>query len=151
VRFALVLLVLLGACERDYDDSLFRCDALRGCPEGQGCVGGRCRRGGVAGAVACGPGGTCTGEQQCCIDNANPPRCIPAGDECAGISAICDGTADCQPGDSCCDGVIAACQSSCQGASVVCTTNTDCPSAEPNCCVTPDYPWGFCQFRTCEP
>jgi len=148
VRFALVLLVMVGACQRDYDNSLFRCDVLRGCPEGQGCIGGRCRRAGVSGEVACGPGGTCTGEQQCCVDNTNPPRCIPAGDECAGYSAICDGPADCQADDECCDGNIAACRSECGELTNICTVDADCPSGYPHCCID-SYPWGTCQFRTC--
>jgi len=141
---------MLGACERDYADTLFLCDAERGCPDDQSCVGGRCRRGGAAGEVACGPGGTCTAEQQCCVDSANPPRCIPAGDECPGYGAICDGPADCQASDDCCDGDIASCRASCGNKSAVCAVDADCPSGEPHCCNDGDYPWGFCQLFACD-
>lgn len=151
MRFALALLCMLCACERDYGETLFKCDAKRGCPPDQACVGGRCRRGGASGQVACGQGGTCSPDQQCCADLTNPPRCIPAGDECPGYGAICDGPLDCASGDSCCDGAIAACLETCGNKSAVCTVDTDCPSGEPHCCISDDYPWGYCQFRACEP
>jgi hypothetical protein len=149
VRIALALLVMLGACEPDYSETAFLCDQSARCPTGQLCMAGRCRRGGAVGEIACGAGGTCTPEQQCCVDSSNPPRCIPAADVCPnGYGALCDGLADCQLGDACCDGDLTYCRASC--ATTVCTVDADCPSGEPHCCIDPTVvPWGSCQFYSC--
>ena len=148
---ALALLVLLGACAPDYSDTAFLCDQSKKCPKGQTCESGRCRRGGITGSVACGVAGACSGAQQCCVDNTNPPRCIPAGDTCSGYGAVCDGLADCQSGDACCDGDLAYCRASCgESISTVCTVDADCPSGYPHCCIDAAVtPWGYCQFRAC--
>jgi hypothetical protein len=150
VRIVLVLLVALAACEPDYSDTAFLCDPDRDCPPDQLCEAGRCRRGGVAGSVACGAGVACTGAEQCCVDGNNPPRCIPAADTCPGIAALCDGLADCPSGDQCCDGDLTYCRASCGDTLyAICTVDTDCPSSDPHCCFTTGAPWGRCEFRAC--
>ncbi|MBA3452249.1 MAG: hypothetical protein H0T42_04015 [Deltaproteobacteria bacterium] len=154
MRTALALLFVLTACEPDYADTAFRCDATHGCPSEQSCEGGRCRRGGMVGEVFCGAGGTCTGSQQCCVDGDNPPRCIPAGDTCPnGYGALCDGLADCQSGDVCCDGALVYCRAACEELAYrICTLDADCPSSEPHCCfgdAGAAVPWGTCAFRAC--
>ena len=142
---------MVAGCEPDYSETAFLCDVTHGCSEQQACVGGRCRRGGAAGTVGCGVGGVCTPEQQCCVDSSNPPRCIPAGDECPGYGALCDGIGDCQQGDACCYGLLTYCHAECKLPMVytVCTVDPDCPSAEPHCCPDADVPWGYCQFGAC--
>lgn len=149
MRIALALLVTLAACQPDYSDTAFLCDATHGCPDGQTCLSGRCRRGNVIPVIACGPGVTCTNGEQCCVDGTNPPRCIAGGDACPGYGAVCDGSADCQTGDTCCyGGDLTYCRAECI-SSVVCTEDLDCPSSEPRCCPDADVVWGYCQFAPC--
>ena len=139
----------LAACgEVDTAGTVFRCDERRGCPDDQTCVFGRCRRGGVAGEVGCG-GATCSAMEQCCVDSVNPPRCIPAGEVCPGVGALCDGLEDCQAGDRCCSAKLGACHETCDD--VACTTAEACPSDEPHCCPNPGTPtpWGECRFAPC--
>lgn len=146
---ALVLSCLaLAACgDVDTTGTTFRCDDQRGCPADQACVFGRCRRGGVAGEIACGAA-TCSVMEQCCVDAINPPRCIPAGDVCPGLGALCDGVEDCQAGDRCCSAELGACHAACDV--VACTTAEDCPSDLPHCCPNPlETPWGACSFSPC--
>ena len=146
---ALLLGCLVASCAPDYDHSAFRCDPDHGCPSGQSCIGGRCRRG-VPGdaSVACG-GATCdVAMQQCCADGNNAPRCIRAGDECPGPGALCDGPGDCLGDESCCgDSQTVACFTSCKR--YVCVTGADCPSKAPNCCPGEDVPWGECSNDGC--
>lgn len=142
VRGLLLSLVIgLAGCSPDTTNTAFQCDASHGCPTGQSCVAGRCRRGGVTGEVECGVE-TCTGAQMCCVDSINPPRCIEAGMDCVGIGALCDGLEDCQAGDACCAGDTQACGVDCE--TTACLDDDDCPSTEPHCCTT-DTPFWECR------
>ena len=143
-----VVLALLAGCAPDYEHTAFRCDAEHGCPAGQECLVGRCRRGAPTGdGVVCGTA-TCDLTQQCCLDLFNPARCIAAGDVCPGTSALCDGVEDCQAGDRCCTGGSSvSCDASCDDA--VCRDAADCPSTAPNCCPSDTTPWGECSPLTC--
>lgn len=156
-RLLVFVLGVASACAPDASDTAFRCDTDRGghhgCPSGQGCVYGRCRRGGATGMVECGAE-TCTERQQCCVDGTNPPRCIAADATCPGIAALCDDRADCASGDYCCGGETTACGGSC--AVVTCLDGVlDCPSDSPNCCFDTalsglDVPWGSCSPLPCD-
>lgn len=144
-------MIVLAGCEPDYSATAFRCDSDRGgtrdCPDDQTCVSGRCRRGGVTAPVACGMAGTCSVEQQCCYDDDNGARCLPAGDVCPGKAALCDGKTDCAGGDGCCNDRTTACGLTCE--TYACALNADCPSEVPNCCRQFDVPWGECQLSGC--
>jgi hypothetical protein len=142
-----VVLVLLVACAPDTSNTAFLCDESHACPTGQTCTGGRCRRGSGGDGVAC-MGATCSPEQQCCVDGVNAPRCIPAGDTCAGSGALCDGLEDCQSGDFCCSDTLTRCEPQCT-FDAVCLQGSDCPSASPNCCFGSDVPWGTCSDLPC--
>jgi len=144
---ALWILALVASCAPDYGHTAFRCDGERGCPAGQTCYTGRCRRGAPTGdGVGCGAL-TCDASQQCCVDSLNPPRCIAASDVCPGTAALCDGSEDCRAGDRCCaDGDTVFCDASC--GHYACRDGADCPSTEPNCC-TADTPWGLCSKLGC--
>jgi hypothetical protein len=143
-------MLLAIACEPGYRDTAFRCDTdrggERGCPDDQGCAYGRCRRGDAVGEVACGSAGTCTVEQQCCVDETGAAGCVAAGEACPGRSALCDGPADCAAGDTCCNGETTACGASCEQAA--CVTDDDCPSAQ-HCCDQPGVPWRACAETAC--
>jgi len=76
----------VAACEPDLDGTAFLCDATHGCPDGQSCIAGRCRRVAPT-AIDCG-GMTCVPDQQCCSDPDNGNRCIGATDVCPGSSAL---------------------------------------------------------------
>lgn len=145
---ALWIITLIASCAPDYGHTAFRCDASHDCPAGQSCFAGRCRRGEPTGdGVACGAT-SCDATQQCCLDLFNPARCIAAGDACAGISALCDGSEDCQPGDRCCaDGGTAFCDASC--GEYACRDAADCPPSAPSCCTLGDVPWGLCSRLGC--
>jgi hypothetical protein len=146
VRGVVLCLLLLG-CEPDFSNTSFQCDDQHGCPEHQNCIAGRCRRGSTTGdGVVCDTA-TCDITQQCCLDNFNPPRCIPAGDVCEGTSALCDGVEDCDPGDHCCSATLTTCGASCM--TTACRTAVDCPSEEPNCCAVMDQPWSECSTFPC--
>lgn len=144
---ALSILMLVAGCEPDYAHSAFRCDdAGHGCPAGQLCRAGRCRRGEPTGdGVGCGSA-HCDVTQQCCVDES--PRCAPAGDSCPGTTVLCDGSGDCQLGDHCCaDGHTVFCDQTCEH--YACRVDGDCPLAAPNCCdVTPGLP-GECSRTGC--
>ena len=150
-------LVAVAACTPDTANTAFRCDTdrggSRGCPSGQSCESGRCRRGGAVGTVLCGSA-TCTTEQQCCVDAANPPRCIAADASCPGAGALCDQRADCAAGDYCCSGETTACGGTC-GEAACLDAVLDCPSQAPNCCFGKDMtldlalPWGRCSNDPC--
>lgn len=148
-----------AACyaEPDYDGTRFRCDAVRGCPPGQTCIGGFCTTvdggtmpfpDGGAGSVSCDTA-TCASPQHCCVDFINPPRCIPAGASCGGFAAACDGIEDCG-GSPCCDlgsGSI-GCGTTCSNR--ICRDEADCPTTL-QCCfgaTGTNEPWGRC-FQTC--
>lgn len=142
-----VVLAACGTLEHD-NVTAYRCDDTRdACPEGERCAFGRCRRGGATGEVRCGAA-TCTPMEQCCVDLASPPRCIPAGDVCPGRFALCDGAHDCQPGDLCCSDAHTTCRAADEPCQVVaCAADGDCPSRLPRCCgASPIAPWGQC-FR----
>jgi hypothetical protein len=146
------LVVLVAGCAPDYDTTAFRCDTdrggQRGCPTGQTCQAGRCRRGAIPASVIGCMAMTCiTPDEQCCIDDNNPPRCVPAGDVCPGISALCDGRADCAGSDLCCSGTTTACSENCE--LTACVSAADCPAAEPHCCDTDETPWGLCTNDPC--
>jgi len=145
VRGAVFLLVL-AACTPDETNTAFLCGGDADCPGGQACTGGRCRRGDGGDGVLC-MTETCDADHMCCIDGINAPRCIPAGDACAGDAAMCDGVEDCTAGDRCCIDHITRCESSCAG-DVACLSAADCPSALPNCCPS-DLPWGTCFESPC--
>jgi hypothetical protein len=149
VRGALAWLVAwIASCAPDYAHTAFRCDADHGCPAGQTCLDGRCRRGAPTGdGVVCGAA-TCDASHQCCLDQLNPPRCIAAGDVCPGTSALCDGSEDCQAGDRCCaDGGTVFCDAACDR--YACRDAADCPSTAPNCCPDDTAPWGECSPSGC--
>jgi len=141
-----VALLLLGwlvaSCAPDYERSAFRCDLDHGCPSGQSCIGGRCRRGVPADAgVECGDSRCDVAEQQCCI-NGPSARCVGAGDVCPGVGALCDGPEDCLGGELCCaDSDTVACFASCK--TYVCNDDVDCPTGT-HCCSIPGTPWGVC-------
>jgi hypothetical protein len=139
-------LVVLAACAPDETNTAFQCDDDGGCPSGQTCTGGRCRRGSGGDGVAC-MGQTCDAAHQCCIDGVNPARCIPAGDTCAGSGAICDGVEDCDAGDHCCVETLTRCETVCPH-DVACLDGADCPSDRPNCCPS-ELPWGACSETPC--
>lgn len=145
---ALWILASIASCAPDYGHTAFRCDAEHGCPDGQSCVGGRCRRGTPVApdGVVCGAV-VCDATQQCCDDDDGTSRCIAAGDVCPGDGALCDGVEDCQARDLCCaDGDLAFCDASCRHAA--CREDTDCPSLEPHCCPG-DSPWKVCSSDRC--
>lgn len=149
MRGALAWLVaLIASCAPDYAHTAFRCTGDGGCPGGQTCLDGRCRRGAPTGdGVACGPD-TCDAHHQCCLDLFNPPRCIAAGDVCPGTAALCDGSEDCQAGDRCCaDGDTVFCDAACDR--YACRDAADCPSTAPNCCPDDTTPWGQCSRLGC--
>lgn len=156
MRRALAWIVLLiASCAPDYAHTAFRCDEGHGCPAGQMCLDGRCRRGALTGdGVVCGQDDkgsmqVCDTSQQCCLDLFNPPRCIAAGDVCPGTAALCDGSEDCQAGDRCCaDGDTVFCDAACDHDA--CRDAADCPSTAPNCCHDDDTtPWGQCSPLGC--
>ena len=149
MRLAWSLLLALAACAPDVSHTAFLCDVDTDCPADQRCFTQRCRRSDVRGdGIACGAE-RCLPTQQCCLDGANPARCIRAGDRCQGLGALCDGGEDCGNGDHCCDdGGILSCNTSC--ATVACQDADDCPEGRPNCC-RPDaeVPWGTCVKQPC--
>lgn len=158
VRVIACLFVIVCACAPDASDTAFLCDSDRGgdrgCPSGQSCVAGRCRRGGASGTVEC-AAETCSTTEQCCVDGINPPRCIAANASCPGASAICDERADCAAGDYCCSGSTTACGGTCKVAACL-DADLDCPSPSPNCCFGKDtddtdleLPWGRCSAEPC--
>jgi hypothetical protein len=150
-----VVLVMLAACygAPDYTHTGFRCDDTHGCPAGQQCIASVCEGGGsgIDGSastfdgVKCGVGGTCGAGEQCCADQVNPFRCIPATSSCLGLWATCDGVEDCATDQRCCsNGEATKCGASSCGQ-VACTDNSDCPSSQPTCCfIDPTVPWGRC-------
>ena len=146
VRFWLLVIGALSACDTSLDGTAFKCRTADGCPAGQMCFGGRCRTvpavSIACGAVTCGP------EQQCCTDRLNGDRCIPAIDDCVGSAALCDGRDDCAAGETCCNQELTRCSASCEEPAA-CTTPDDCPSATPNCCPQVAMPWGQCQLVPC--
>jgi hypothetical protein len=139
----------LLACEPDYAHSAFLCKDEHGCPSGQSCMMGRCRRGTPAApdGVKCGSA-PCDPTQQCCLYSTGP-SCIAASDVCPEASALCDGAEDCQLGDRCCaDSDTVACDETC--ASYACQDKDDCPTTQPNCChYDPTLPWGICSSQPC--
>lgn len=145
------LVIVIAGCEPDYRGTAFRCDTdrggTRGCPDDQTCEAGRCRRGGATGTVECGGAGTCGFDEQCCVDQLLTPRCIPAGDACAGRSALCDERFDCADGDFCCDADTTSCGETCD--SYACVADDDCPSEAPNCCAAAIVPWLTCTLTPC--
>ncbi|TMQ03041.1 MAG: hypothetical protein E6J90_52855 [Deltaproteobacteria bacterium] len=145
---ALWIVTLIASCAPDYAHSAFRCDAEHGCPTGQACLAGRCRRGELTGdGVGCGSA-TCGVTEQCCLDPLNLPRCRPAGDVCPGTSVLCDGSEDCRAGDRCCaDGDTVFCDATCDRTA--CRDDGDCPSTEPNCCGATPEAAGACSRPSC--
>jgi hypothetical protein len=142
VRFALLAMLVIG-CEPDLDGTAFLCDPDHACPGDQTCIDGRCRR--VAPQfIACGGATTCFPDQQCCVDNINPPRCIAAADRCPGRAALCDSMDDCAPEERCCNATVTACGLHCE--TVACEVDPDCPSDKPHCCPQGDVPWGECEL-----
>lgn len=157
VRVFACLIVIATACAPDASDTAFLCDTDRGgdrgCPSGQSCKSGRCRRGGATATVRC-DSTICSESEQCCVDGTNPPRCIEASASCPGAGAVCDQRADCVNGDYCCSGFTTACGGSCSVAA--CLEGGDCPSETPNCCFGKDnddtdldLPWGRCATNPC--
>lgn len=152
---ALSIVLVIASCGPDYGHTAFRCDADHGCPDGQRCASGRCRRGEPTGdGVRCGKDSgtgaevTCGTEQMCCRDPFNPPRCVDAGSACPGTAALCDGREDCQAGDRCCaDGDTLFCDAVCKHDA--CREPADCPSTEPNCCIEDPTLWGECSQPPC--
>jgi hypothetical protein len=150
--------VIVSACSPDADNTAFLCDSDRGgdrgCPTGQSCISGRCRRGGATATVRC-DSDICSESEQCCVDGINAPRCIAASASCPGAGAICDQRADCVGGDYCCSGLTTACGESCEVAACL-VGGDDCPSPTPNCCFGKDsgdtgleLPWGRCSAKPC--
>jgi hypothetical protein len=108
--------------------------------------------------VSCGTM-TCTGDDQCCITQAQGGggaeySCIAPDGECQGGGTLaCDGPEDCD-GNACCGaiggggGAGAECSEadSCAGAAIqLCHNNDDCPTpqnGEPHCC--PSMFGSFC-------
>lgn len=149
MRGALLSIVtLLASCAPDYGHTAFRCDAGHGCPAGQDCLAGRCRRGAPTGdGVACGSM-SCGPTEQCCVDLFQPTGCIAAGDICPGTGALCDGVEDCQAGDRCCaDGETLFCDATC--GAYACQDDADCPSTARSCCPDDTTPWGRCSRLGC--
>jgi hypothetical protein len=143
------LIALLVACAPDESHTAFLCAVDRDCPAGQRCFTERCRRSDVRGnGIACGAT-VCAPTQQCCLDGANPARCIRAGDRCFGLGALCDDKTDCAMGDKCCaDDSILSCNADC--AVIACQAPSDCPEGRPNCCRgEAAVPWGTCSRTPC--
>jgi hypothetical protein len=133
---------MLVGCTPSLDGTAFKCDADHACPSDQSCIFGRCR---LVAPVAIGCGSSsCTPDEECCVDDTNPPRCIAATDSCPGTSALCDSIDDCGSGEHCCDADTTACGVDC--SVTACKTDVDCPSTEPNCCPQSDLPWGTCML-----
>lgn len=132
------------------DELVFRCDGTHPCPAGTSCTGasGVCLRSGPGyDGVVCGTE-TCPITKKCCVDSANPLRCVGVTEDCPGDTAYCDGVEDCAAGTACCQSSRdQLCARDC--FITTCTTNPDCPSREPNCCPVTDEPWGRCQFSPC--
>jgi hypothetical protein len=151
VRGALAWIVMLiASCAPDFAHTAFLCDKQPDCPAGQTCTSGRCWRGTPPDAqtVACGDAGCNVGTQQCCVDPAGGMQCGSAGEVCRGISALCDGPDDCQPGDRCCaDGNTVFCDQACDHDA--CQVDRDCPLAAPHCCHDPRTSWGVCSDSGC--
>jgi hypothetical protein len=147
-----VALIAFCACsfsDPDLSNTRFSCDGDVACPEGQLCNGGTCHVSSHDG-IAC--GAPCSASEQCCNDLTNPPRCIPASDNCPGTTAFCDGREDCPTGTLCCSsGVEQNCAAENACARFACQQAADCPSSFPNCC--PDdfdpQPWSFCSLEPC--
>jgi hypothetical protein len=151
---ALSIVLVIASCAPDYGHSAFLCDdAGHGCPDGQDCVAGRCRRGEPTGdGVVCGAGSgaaRCAPAEQCCVEGPAQLRCRPAGELCPGITMLCDGAEDCRAGDRCCaDGGAVFCDAACEHTA--CLDADDCPrSTAPNCCFDLGTPWGACSPRPC--
>lgn len=142
--------MLIASCAPDFAHTAFLCDKQPDCPAGQTCTSGRCWRGTPPDAqtVACGDAGCNVGTQQCCVDPAGGMQCGSAGEVCRGISALCDGPDDCQPGDRCCaDGNTVFCDQACDHDA--CQVDRDCPLAAPHCCHDPRTSWGVCSDSGC--
>lgn len=148
---ALLVVIAIAACQPSYVGTAFLCDAARGCPDGQVCKEGRCRRVSIV-ALQCGAAGPCTPEQQCCADGVNPPRCILATERCPGAYALCDSPDDCAPVERCCNGDQTVCVLIDDGCDdeVACATDDDCPTFAPRCCPQDDVPWGACTLGACD-
>jgi hypothetical protein len=145
---ALWIVAMVAGCAPDYAHSAFRCDAQHGCPDGQRCRDGRCRRGEPTGdGVTCGAK-RCGPAEQCCVDAADRPDCAAAGEACPGDAALCDGSEDCQMGDRCCaDGDTAFCDATCNH--YACADAADCPLTAPICCRDFGEHWGQCRTSGC--
>lgn len=143
----LAALSVLAACsDPSLEGTSFRCDADHACPTDQTCLFGRCRRHPAA-DIGCGDS-TCNGTQQCCVDNANGPRCIAAGEICPGDhAAVCDGLDDCGTDEHCCNANTTACGLTCED--YACSTDDDCPETVPHCCPQAIVPWGQCSLSPC--
>lgn len=154
---ALTIVLLIASCAPDYAHSAFLCDARHGCPDGQDCIQGRCRRAERTGedvvcssstcdGVLCG-GQTCDRSQQCCVDGSEIARCAAAGVACLGRSALCDGRADCRAGDYCCADGDSFCDAHCDH--YACRLDGDCPPTTPSCCGASATTVGECAQLGC--
>lgn len=154
MRQALFVLFAFGCVSApDYSRTHFKCDAERGCPDGQTCIDGLCGNATPSDAtstqirVQCGAT-TCTAEQKCCASFGGSEACIALGASCAGLAATCDGIGDCSGTPCCFNNNAIACASSCQIR--VCSDNADCGATAPICCAskTRSFPWSQC-LLTC--
>lgn len=144
--------MLIAGCAPDYGHTAFLCRDPQDCPAGQSCTFGRCQRGTPpdAQSVGCGDASCNVGTAQCCVDPVSGIQCGGAGDLCRGITALCDGPADCPPGDQCCaDGNTVFCDQAC--GHYACQVDRDCPLSAPHCCHDPMTmtPWGVCSEPGC--
>ncbi|HVK89627.1 MAG TPA: hypothetical protein VM513_36140 [Kofleriaceae bacterium] len=149
MRTIVITAVLLGACafeDPSFDGTSFTCDDAHPCPSPQQCLGGTCRTiASTADGVKCGTAGQCAPGETCCASAVAEPTCLPAGQDCSGNAATCDGAEDCGIGEQCCDNSEPRCDAA--GCSPpVCSSDEDCSGTRPNCCFLTPSPWGICSL-----
>src|SRR5215470_7379921 len=90
---------------------------------------------------------TCTGTQECCVENGMR-SCVDAG-KCMGVGFVCDGPEDCPTTEVCCLAATGGMPgSTCKPANMcqtsACHEDIDCSGNTPKCC-----PVGMTGYKIC--